>query len=485
MSKKITLTWQPDRSSKVSLTDQIVSYIKNRIYKGDWMCGDILPSQRALSQVLCVNRSTVVEALSKLNALGVIESQVGKGTVISNNSWSILLSSSTPDWQNYITKSIHKSNNPIIQSINKYEFQEDIIRLSTGEISSDLMPHDSISTVLHHLADIKVAYNYLEPLGLLELRTELCEYLKRYNLNIKPSEILIVSGSLQALQLISVSLLGKDSTVLVEENSYVKSLKVFEYEKMAMKSVPTDREGPIPWLIDEKRIGDNTLLYTIPTFHNPTGNTMSTSRRLELLDWCKHHHLPIIEDDAYRELYFDDVPPLPIKSYDESGNVLYLGSISKSLAPGFRIGWVIGPESIIERLGDIKMQSDYGASSISQWMLTYLLRDGHYEKHLDILRKELKDRCLHLNLLLEKYFNDLASWEVPKGGFYIWLKLNNSISTDQIFDLALKEKLLINPGHIYAFKKHTCIRLSYCYATKEQLTIGISKLSTIIRHLQN
>ncbi|MCH4886980.1 PLP-dependent aminotransferase family protein [Acidaminobacter sp. JC074] len=482
MSKKIQVNWQPDRKSKVSLSDQIVSYIKSKIYKGDWLVGDLLPSQRALSQTLGVNRSTIVDAFSELNALGIIESKTGKGTLIANSSWSMLLSK-TPDWQNYISGSIHKSNLPTIQSINKYEFEEDIIRLSTGEIASDLMPHDAISSVLMKLAELKEPYNYLEPLGLEELRIQLSNYLKRYHLNFKPSEILIVSGSLQALQLISVSLLGENSTVLVEENSYVKSLKVFEYEKMNMKSVPTDSNGPIPWLIDEKELKSNALLYTIPTFHNPTGRLMSTSRRLELLDWCKHHHLPIIEDDAYRELYFDSMPPVPIKSYDDSGNVLYLGSISKSLAPGLRIGWIVGPESIIERLGDIKMQSDYGASSISQWMLTYLIKDGHYEKHLEVLRKELKDRCHHLNDLLIKHFSNIASWEVPEGGFYIWLKLNDHISTDILFDLALKEKLLINPGHIYAFKKHTYIRLSYCYASKDQLSDGIKKLADIIKKL--
>lgn len=483
MSKKIQIQWKPDRQVSTSLTNQIVSHIKNHIYKGDWLCGDILPSQRDLAEAFSVNRSTVVEALNELSALGIIESQVGKGTVISNNSWSMIMSTSTPDWHNYIRQSIHKSNIPTIQSINQYEFQENIIRLSTGEISSELMPHEAISEVLYQLANQKVAYNYLEPLGLKELRLELCEYLKRYNLNIKPSEILIVSGSLQALQLISVSLLGMDSTVLIEENSYVKSLKVFEYERMSMKAVPTDDQGPIPWLIDDRQTNDNTLLYTIPTFHNPTGRTMGTSRRLELLNWSKKHHLPIIEDDAYRELFFNEPPPPPIKSFDDTGNVLYLGSISKSLAPGLRIGWIVGPESIIERLGDIKMQSDYGASSISQWMLTYLIRDGHYEKHLVNLRQTLNKRCQHLLNLLTEYFSDIASWNEPDGGFYIWLNIHEAISTDKLFDLAIKEDLLINPGHIYGFKKNTSIRLSYSYASENQLTHGIKKLSEIIKRL--
>lgn len=466
------------------MVDQIVSFFKNRIYKGDWLCGDVLPPQRELAKIFNVNRSTIVSALSELSSLGIIEPKVGKGTMIANNSWSFLFANSPPDWNHYIEHGFHKSNIPTIQAINKYEFIDPIIRLSTGEVSSELMPHDAISKVLFHLAKLQVPFNYLEPLGLYELRVELCKYLKKHNLDIKPSEILIVSGSLQALQLISVSLLGGNSTVFVEENSYIKSLKVFEFSGTRMKAIPMDKEGPIPWMIDEKTLKEgNSILYTIPTFHNPTGLTMGSSRRNELLKWCKKNQLPIIEDDAYRELYFDCHPPNPIKSIDDSGNVLYLGSVSKSLAPGLRIGWIVGPESIINRLGDIKMQTDYGASSVSQWMLTLLLRDHLYEEHLISLRSKLKARSQYMLHLLETYFYDMATWNIPSGGFYIWLKLNKPISTEKLFTTALKENILINPGYIYGFKKSPYIRLSYSYASTKEMETGIKSLSQIIRKM--
>lgn len=478
--RKIEINWQPKRNINTSLSNQIISYVKKQVFKGDWLCGDLLPSQRVLAESFGVNRSTIVEALGELKALGIVESHVGKGTVIVNNSWSMLFADATPDWQTYITSGIHKSNTPTIQLINKHEFYDETLRLSTGEISSELMPHDAISQVLNKMAKEQIPYSYLEPLGLYELRLELCKYLTRYNIHVKPSEILIVSGSLQALQLISLSLLGQASTVLVEENSYVNSLKVFDFEGIKKKTVPTDLEGVIPWLINENNVTDKTLLYTIPTFHNPTGLTMGQNRRVEVLEWCKSHQLPIIEDDAYRELYFDHQPPDPIKAMDDSGNILYLGSISKSLAPGLRLGWVIGPESIIERLGDIKMQSDYGASSVSQWLLTYLIRDGHYEEHLKQLRVNLKSRRDEMLSYLEDYFSDLGEWRIPEGGFYIWLNLKAPISPEKLFDLALKEKLLINPGYVYGLKKNTYIRLSFCYTPSKDLKLGLKRLATII-----
>ncbi|HBL06923.1 MAG TPA: GntR family transcriptional regulator, partial [Clostridium sp.] len=338
-NETVIINWKPDKNSDITLTKQIIGYLKERIAKGDWVVGQKLPSQRKMAELFEVNRSTIVEALSELTSLGIIDSSFGKGTTIVNNTWSLLIDSSTPDWKNYIEHGIHRPNNPIIQAMYKFEFIEPIIRLGTGEMSPDQFPHDMMTDVLKRVSDRNVSYNYLGPLGLYELRVELCKYLKKFNLQVEPSQVLIVSGSLQALQLISLSILGPNSVVLVEEPSYIKSLRVCDFSGITMRNVPMDRDGIMPWMIDDTILKKGkSILYTIPTFHNPTGITMSENRRSELLRWCKSNRLPIIEDDVYRELYFDEAPPLPIKAIDNTGNVLYMGSVSKSLAPGFRIG---------------------------------------------------------------------------------------------------------------------------------------------------
>jgi GntR family transcriptional regulator of abcA and norABC len=484
MSHKLIIDWKPEKTSRLSLVEQIVQYIKTKIYKGDWLIGDVLPSQRQLAECFGVNRSTIVLAIGELTAVGILDSKVGKGTFVANNSWSFLVAESPLNWKTYIDGGFHKANLPTIQAINKYEFDDSIIRLSTGEVSSDLMPQDAFSKIFEAMSKEQVPLNYLEPLGLEELRIELCQHLKKHNIHVGPKEIVIVSGSLQALQLIALSLLGKNSRVFVEENSYVKSLRVFEFSGIEMNPVKTDSNGPMPWLIDGSSLNSGTsLLYTIPTFHNPTGRVMGMERREELLAWCKKNRLPIIEDDAYRELYFDDPPPMPIKAMDKSGNVLYLGSISKSLAPGIRIGWIVGPESIIERLGDIKMQTDYGASSVSQWMLTHLFKSGLYDDHLVTLRHQLKTRCQRVLGYLEHYFSDIATWNKPTGGFYIWLRLNTQVSSEKLFENCLKEKVLINPGSIYSFKNNSYIRLSYSYASMEDMDQGLQILAKVVRSL--
>jgi len=157
--------------------------------------------------------------------------------------------------------------------------------------------------------------------------------------------------------------------------------------------------------------------------------------------------------------------------------------VSKSLAPGLRLGWLAGPESVVERLGDIKMQTDYGASSLSQWALTEWIESGLYDEHLAILRERLRIRRDRVLQTLDSYYQDIATWNIPTGGFYIWLKLNKNISTDNLFNLALNEKLLINPGNVYDFSKNQYIRISYAYDTLEALESGLCKLAILIRRM--
>ncbi len=167
--------------------------------------------------------------------------------------------------------------------------------------------------------------------------------------------MLIVSGSLQALQLISIGLLQPGSTVYVETPSYLKSLHLFESAGMHLKGIPMDEKGiQLDQLKNSIKKSGTNLLYTIPTYHNPTSTLMPQDRREALMKMIQEYRMPVIEDDAYRELWLDEEPPMPLKSLDQSGNVLYTGTLSKAFSPGIRIGWLAGSSAVVERLGDIK-----------------------------------------------------------------------------------------------------------------------------------
>jgi GntR family transcriptional regulator of abcA and norABC len=239
------------------------------------------------------------------------------------------------------------------------------------------------------------------------LREELSHYLKTMGIQASPSSILIVSGALQALQLISVGLLQRESTILLERPSYLYSLPVFQSAGMKLTGLSIDKKGLLPQAISKaKSQRGKAILYTNPCFHNPTGILMPENRGQEVLEVCRKEQLPLIEDDIYRELWIDNPPPLPLKAMDKNGHVLYVGSLSKTLSPGLRIGWIVGPDPVIERLSDIKMQTDYGSSSLSQRVAAQWLKSGHYREHLESVREQLKIRRDLAIETLEKNLND-------------------------------------------------------------------------------
>lgn len=477
----IYIDWKPDKEINIPLYSQIVSYFSDKILKGDWVVGQKIPSQRELSKLFDVNRSTIVEAMEELTALGIIEGRYGSGTKIVNDTWSLLMSNSTPNWQSYIDAGTFKANVSTLQSINHHEYEEGIIRLGTGEMSPDLVPKDMMKTVFEKMSDKEISLNYPEPYGLLELRKAISKYLAAKGIDAPPSCILIVSGALQALQLISVCIVPPHSTVYVESPSYLKSLHVFQSAGTNLEGIPMDKSGMMPWMIKSGTVkSGNAILYTIPSYQNPTGVVMTESRRAELLNFCKTNRMPLIEDDVLGELWLESPPPKPIKAMDSSGLVLYVGSASKCLAPGLRVGWLVGPESVVQRLADIKMQQDYGTSSLSQQALTVWLESGLYDEHLNHLRDEMRIRRDFMLEILDENFKDFATWEKPQGSFYVWLKVRNGISVGKVFERALKENVLINPGSIYDFYQSQYIRLSYAYASLPQMKKGLLKLAKIL-----
>ncbi|GLX67927.1 PLP-dependent aminotransferase family protein [Paenibacillus glycanilyticus] len=471
--------WKPDRDSGIPLYRQIIDYIRVKIESGEWPPGSRIPTERAIASACGVNRSTVVQAFAELTADGYIEGKSGSGTVVTLASWTKEVPK-LPDWESYVKSGIHRPNQRTIQDINHAEFIPNIIRLGTGEPSPDLYPK-SMADLLRQMPLQMSDFGYPEPRGLYKLREEISKHMAGYGIYVSPDSVLIVSGALQALQLIAVGLLKNGSQVLTESPSYLQSLQVFQSAGMSLSGLPMNKDGLDTAVLEHyARSGKGTIVYTIPSFHNPTGIVMSHERRQEIYELCVQHKLPIMEDDAYRDLWLDEPSPPPIKSLDQNGLVLYIGSMSKTLSPGLRIGWVIGPEQVIHRLADVKMQSDYGASTLSQWTVMQFLSQGLYAEHLDRVRSELRIRRSYMLQLLEQYMKGKAEWRVPRGGFYIWLRLKDGVSIPSLFEALLKEGVLINPGYLYDKSDQNHIRLSYSYASFEQMETGIQRLARSI-----
>lgn len=463
---------------------QIIQFIKEKIANGEWPIGTKIPSQRSLVKHFAVNRSTVITALEELIADGLIEGRMGKGTIVINNTWTLLAKHSTPDWDKYVAAGFQQPSRKTVQEINQSESNSTLIQLSKGELSNELFPLDIMKEMMEKVAHNMDAFGYEEPKGYLPLREALSSYLQTVGIHASPSSILIVSGALQALQLIAMGLLQSGSTVFLDQPSYLYSLHVFQSAGMRMAGLQMDEEGLMPESIKmTPNMRTRAILYTNPCFQNPTGVLMSKKRREEILAFSEQQHLPIIEDDIYRELWIDAPPPAPMKAMDKNGRVLYIGSFSKTLSPGLRIGWIVGPEPVIERLSDIKMQTDYGSSSLSQRVAAEWLTSGLYQKHLENVREQLKIRRSFVLHVLETELEGLAEWSVPAGGFFIWLMILPPVSMKTLYAKALSKGILFNSGAIYGQERGDYMRLSYAFASCEDLKKGITQLSGLIKML--
>ena len=476
----LTMDWQPSRENSLPLYRQIYLVIQKKIETGQWPPGSRLLPQRQLAGLLRVNRSTLALALEELAADGYIKSRRGSGMTVSNPGWA-KLASATRSWNQRLTADAYLSNQPMIQKINTLEFAPDMIRLGTGEIAPELLPQSELQQLIAATAPKIDNFGYQEPQGLPALRQQISRHLKTRGIDAAPGSILIVSGALQALQLICFGLLAPKDAMFIEQPSYLLSLQLFRSLQLRFSTLPMETDGlSLTALAEQQKKHRHALLYTVPTFHNPTGTLMSLSKRQALLRFCQKTQLPIIEDDVYRDLWLDQEPPPPLKAMDPSGLVLYVNSLSKTIGPGLRIGWVVGPEPIIQRLADLKMQHDYGSSILSQWVAAEWLRQGLEEAHLTRLRQELRLRRQLVGQCLENDFSQLADWQLPPGGFYIWLKLRTPVSLPQLFKAACQKHLLLNPGSIYDQQSSQYLRLSYAYAKPDELCRGLKILAGLL-----
>ncbi len=476
------IDWKPEKESHIPLFRQIVSHFEEGIKSYKYKTGSRFPSQRVLSELFQVNRSTIALAMDELKALGLILTKGKGGTVVAELPEEI----GSFNWNDYVEDSMFYKNREIIQKINDLDFDDQIIRLSSGAAMPESFKITKLHELIEEAAQTTEALDYTEPKGLLSLRTVLKEHLKEIGINVNTSEILVVSGALQAIQLIALGLLQRGSTALIEKPSYLYSLNILKSLDMRRRGIECDSEGIMPEMLYKARPRNHhSVLYTIPNYQNPTGRVMSEKRRKETLQVCAELNIPILEDDVYRELWIDTPPPPPLKSLESKGQVLYIGSVSKHLSPGLRIGWIVGPESVMDRLSDIKMQVDYGASTLSQIVTELWFKSDHRESALNEIRAELKIRRDAAIVALEKHMTDLARWENPEGGFYIWLDLLDDIPEEQLFYKAIKAGVLIYPGHVYGTDSPSAIRISYSSETEERIDEGIRILAQVIRSIKD
>ncbi|WP_456320088.1 MocR-like pyridoxine biosynthesis transcription factor PdxR [Paenibacillus ehimensis] len=472
---------QPDRHSNQPLYQQIADDIERRISYGEFPPGSLLPSERKLAEQLGVNRSTVILAYAELRALGIVESRTGSGTRVSKYKWGAT-PKHTPNWHRYVEGGSFLPNLPFLRRIREALQQDStLIDFASGELGADISPVEEINMLMdenHYTAYL----GYDNPQGFVPLREALVTYLSQYReIQTTESSILITSGSQQSLYLITQCLLAPGDAVAIEDPSYCYSLPMFQSAGLRLFRLPVDAKGIRPedvrTLYKKHRI---KMVFINPNYQNPTGAALDAERRIELLDVASELGLPIVEDDPFSLTAYDGTPPKPLKSMDPIGSVLYIGSFSKIAAPGLRVGWMVAPHSVVERLADARQQMDFGLSVVPQQMAAQFLKSPYVQPHLDRLRMHLLYKRDLVIGALRKELPDLVSFSIPQGGLHLWCKIIPEVSDNKLFEEAIRHGIVFVPGSVYG-SDSGYVRFTFARPKTDEIVPGIAKFAASLR----
>jgi DNA-binding transcriptional MocR family regulator len=423
----------------------IAAELADRINRGELPPGERLPSERALAAAVGIHRSTAALAYAELEADGLVERRRGSGTVVRGDLWGV-----APDWPRYLAGSAFRPTEPLLRRLQDGRHLPGMIDLSEGSAGSDLLPTDLVAHLLRDFAT-PPELGYPDPRGDLELREAIAlDFARRHGAPAPdPATILITAGAQQALYLLTRVLLRPGDAVGIELPSYAYSLPLFQSAGVRLLPLPVDGDGVDPAALRPLAERHRPRLIIVnPTFQNPTATTLPRARRERLLDACRSLNVPLVEDDAYARLAFAGEPP-PLKALDADGRVLHVGTLSKTAAPGLRIGWVIGPVPVVARLADAKLQMDFGADRVVQWLARRLLGSDLWHAHVGALRTALQTRRDALVRELRMAFGPDLTFQIPEGGMYLWARFTRPGDDRRRLEAAVRSGVLVAPGRLY------------------------------------
>jgi len=403
-------------------------------------------------------------------------------------------------WKSRYAQRNQRMGRSIIRELLKFTQQPDIISFAGGVPAPELLPVEKAGDAAHRLLEEygSQALQYGPTEGFPPLRQFICSRMNRYGIMAKPANVFITTGSQQALDLIGKLLINPGDRLLVEEPTYLGALQAWNAYQAEYVSVPSDDHGLCTDLLEDAlRVGPK-FMYILPNFQNPGGTTLSLERRLDLVRLSNKYGIPLVEDDPYGSLRFEGehLPPLVALDADfqsetgqdghgfMEGNVIYLGTLSKTLAPGLRIGWVCAPEEVIDRLVMAKQGADLHSSSFDQMLAYEMVKDGFMDEHIQVIRKVYRERRDVMLAALRRYFPQECSWTHPEGGLFLWARVPEWIDTAELLNEAVKAKVAYVPG--FAFfpdpdRGRNTMRLNFSNAQPDQIEEGIRRLGNLLQ----
>jgi DNA-binding transcriptional MocR family regulator len=489
----MTMPIMLNRAAPGTLKDKLREEILRQIRGGDLQSGERLPPTRHLADDLGLNRGTVSAVYDELVTEGVLFAHVGRGTFVNSDSGSgslgvagIPAGTGPLRWTDHFTEIEAVPRERALLAQAAARGSADLISFAGLVPDESLYPVEAfgraLAEALRELGAPLLAY------GPPDGHAALLDYLRSYlaqerGVRLGDNELLAVNGSQQALNLLARAFLRPGDTVLVEDPSYYGALEIFRSYGARLVGVPIDSQGMVVEGLEAALARERPkLLYIMPTFQNPTGTTLAPGRREVLVRLARHHEVPVIEDDFDGELYYDAPPPPPLKSLPESEAVIYIGTASKMLFPGLRIGWVAGADPVIRRLSRIKQVSDLSGSQLLQVALTRFAQTGELKRHMPIVRKAYRLRMERLLAALGKHMPEGVSWSRPRGGLSVLVSLPPRLDAGDLLEESIARGVVFTPGRLFFVNDGANhLRLSIGRTALEQVEPGVTRLGGVLR----
>ncbi len=477
-----------DRDAKTPVYIQLSNQLRRQILSGELPAGQRLPSERKLAAHLGVNRTTVFSAFEILKAEELLQATVGSGTVVRRapEEGGERPLSAEPAWNQLFSQYTVRSESGLVGELLGLASRTDVISFATGIASPDCGPAEllrGIDGALLSKENIR-ALLHSPTEGFLSLRAAMCGLMRRRGVFSNPEEVMMLSGSQQGIDLAARVFLDPGDIVVLEEPTYFPAIQVMRRAGARIMTVPVDDQGMridvLEQLLERYR---PKLIYTIPTYQNPTGAEMPLERRRRLVDLAARYNVMILEDDAYGDLCYEGSQPPLLKALDGAGHVIYLSTFSKNVYSGLRLGWVVANRRIIRAFSAAKQLTDLHSSSLSQWMIERFVVSGGMETHLRRICVAYRDRRDVMLSALKRYAPDGMCWNVPKGGYYIWCRLPQGVSANALVSKAAEQGVAFIPGAPFfaSGEGDGYLRLNFTFAPKEKIDEGIRRLSLAVR----
>jgi 2-aminoadipate transaminase len=467
---------QFERKSR-PLYAHLVGLLESGIASGELPSGSRLPPERELAARLGISRTTVVSAYRELESKGLLRGYVGRGTFVC----AAPEPSGTPfAWRGKIASAALRSSDPTMRDAIRHSADTRLLSLAAGEPAIDRFPTDAFQRAIDQVLkkDALATWRHGPTEGQPALRQAIADRFR-----VPAESVLVIAGAQQGLDLLARCLVDPGDAVIIDRPGYLGAIQSFRAAGAKLIGWDTLR-ADIDELEDLLVRYRPKLIYTNPTFQNPTGITMPIRMRRELLNLAGRYRVPIVEDGTYRELYFNEVPPPSLHELDTQNLVIHLNSFSKVLAPGLRLGWLCATPSIVEQIALIKQRLDPHTQNLVQFAMARLLGDGSFDTHLKTLRAEHARRCAQMLGAIQAHVPaGTLRFARPQGGLYLWCRVARGISARALLQEALAQGVAFVPGDAFYADPAGESELRLCFSSVVPSAIdeAVRKLATALQ----